>query len=164
MLTVFAHPAGAVDYVVEARLGLGSPVGFAGLGVEVAPYRWLAASVGTGWGFSGGPQWSGMGRLQVPIGKLALGLGGGMSGGPTGGGLGEDQAEWDHGLWVNGEATLTYRLTDWLRVRGALGFARLLNETDCHWDGGQVPARPCTAEEPGEFRMPYLMGGLGYVF
>jgi hypothetical protein len=120
-------PAGATDpsdstggpwsqrpLALIVHVGLGTPVGFVGLGAEYSFNDYLAVEAGAG--INGvGPQGAAMGRLRLPIGDRALMLGAGVSAGPyrwreiTFGDGRPAEKEWSVASWGNLELAAEIR-------------------------------------------------------
>jgi hypothetical protein len=122
---------GARPLTLEGIIGLGTPIGTAGVLLDVAlGERWsVAAGAGLG---GGGPQVAVMSRLRAaghPTGP-ALVIGAGVSGGPyqefTIDADHSDLKTWTPALWANGELGFRYS-TRSVVFRVSLGTGQVLN-------------------------------------
>jgi hypothetical protein len=125
------------------HLGLGTPLGFAGVAVEYTPVPFLTLAGGAGWGNSG-PQLAFMPRVRPFDDLLAFGVG--ISAGPYGwvscrlvcfGATSEKV--WDRALWANVDLSFEGRSTKGVGWRWYLGGGRLLNPGSYRCERGTAP-------------------------
>lgn len=131
-------------YGFIGTVGLATPVGVAGLELEVRPTRWISFGAGFGMGLTG-PQFATMGRFGVPLGRIVtVRFGLGASAGPykwfeqlvnlclsrsvT---CPDDTKTWDIAYWGNGELGVELRLKERLIGRPFVGFSHILNPRGC---------------------------------
>lgn len=161
-------PAPGLFGFVSGQLGLGTPVGAAGLEAGLG-WGWVRASVGVGAGLNG-RQLATMVRVAKPSPGLEVGLGVGVSHGPALTdfelSLGESSTDdpvdlVNHGsatVWASVELGLDYPLTPTLSARLAIGLSHAV-ERDCRVQlGGEGPTGPCstTAHLDKLHDLPYL--------
>ncbi len=180
--TVIAPPADIAQlsapfdtpFSVGFVVGIGTPVGFAGIEFGYHLNEHLETVVGAGWG-SGGMQWSAMGRWHVRGPGSFFGYLG------AGGSMGEildypdqhpDQERFTitRAWFVNTELGFGWRTKEGLILRWVLGMATLLNPEDATCidncmltsaGGTQVP----TPEKADFYRTtPYIGLVLGFAF
>jgi hypothetical protein len=132
-----AEPSPAWDdaLAVDGHLGLGAPLGLAGLAVDVTPHRRFSIGAGVGKGMDA-PQVAAMARVRpLLLGhKFALGLGGGVSGGDTRtarfGFSDPSQIYWGKAIWLNGEFFMELRHGPF-HLRPFVGVARRVAYSSC---------------------------------
>ena len=132
-----AEPSPAWDDVlaVEGHLGLGAPLGLAGLAVDVTPHRRFSIGAGVGKGMDA-PQVGAMARVRpLLLGRVfALGLGGCVSGGDTRTArfLFSDPSQiyWGKAIWLNGEFFMELRHGPF-HLRPFVGIARRVAYSSC---------------------------------
>ncbi len=156
-------PATAIAWegrvVAEGQLGFAAPSGFfsTGLDVSVTPHVAVNAAGGLS---VGGPQWSAMTRLQLPLARYSVGFGLGMSGGPWKPPFVD--AHFDHAVWGNAELSLIWLAGRSVQFRAAGGYGAILNDESCEWTGFDPPVS-CEVKA-ARYMMPYTQFALGYVF
>jgi hypothetical protein len=146
-----AEPSPAWDDVlaVEGHLGLGAPLGLAGLAVDVTPHRRFSIGAGVGKGMDA-PQLAAMARVRpLLLGrKFALGLGGGASGGDTRtarfGFSDPSQIYWGKAVWLNGEFFMELRHGPF-HLRPFVGMARRVAYSSCTYVAREVGVEEGTA-------------------
>jgi hypothetical protein len=120
----------------EAQLGLGAPLGFAGIALDLTLYRFLSLSGGVGLGGSG-LQTAAMSRIRIfdfgsELGSILAGVG--YSTGPyTWNPICIDQCDqrtWTRADWLNLELAAEPRPSAFTRLRVSLGVAVLTNPSD----------------------------------
>jgi hypothetical protein len=164
--------------VLEGQLGLGTPLGLAGIALDYSPFSILGLNLGIGLGL-GGPQYAFASRLRVIRAgrrkQVALYLSGGVSGGAfntqyrgpdisfagSQGGPEDPVAHyhWDAAYWTNLEAGVEIRVRQHLSLRPFAGAAFLLNPSAGTAVIGQYGEIPTRAERWA----PYLGIAIGYV-
>jgi hypothetical protein len=162
---------GTRHFGINGQIGLGTPYSYAGLSLEVSPFRYLAldGGIGYGGGVARALQWAAMARLRLPLARfLALCLGAGVSGGryqefrdidlDFDGNPSPDGRVLDHAFWLNGEASVQFRLRRGFQVRPYLGVTRLLNPDQLHCD-----VRRCLSGSKDK-TFPYFGAAVGYSF
>ena len=156
---------------LELNAGLGTPLGFGGVAMELTPVRYVSLVGGVGVGKTGA-QVAGMLRLRAPIGRVGIEVGTGISrgayDGPAGGTFCFDSGcptyHYDAAKWLNLEFALDYNSVAsrmYFRFFGGVGY--LLNPTDCSYSDrtkliGDCSAAPWLENE----RVPYLGLALGF--
>ncbi len=146
---------------VRNQLGLFTPTGLAGIGVTVAPVRWISLEAGVGMAFSG-PQVAGM--LRARKGRVSVGAG--LSAGPY-------HEEWglfeitykdaERAVWGNLEVAMHFPLSSAGEVRVFLGRGTIIGgdcvKTESSWSdgGGSTSTDDC-----GHTSLPYGGVGLGW--
>jgi hypothetical protein len=148
--------------------GLGTPVGFGGFTVDVAPVPWLAVSGGLGWG-RGGLQEAGTARLRIPINHFAISFGGGTSTGAYDANevsmFGESTSwHWKRAWWANFEGSIEFRDDNGVELRGYAGWAHLTNPVadGCERDGSTMCSNAAGGLMVTSF--PYAGLAVGYAF
>ena len=130
---------------VEARGGLGGPLGYGGVSFEWAPVRWFATGVGGGF-LPGGPQLGVMPRLRLPLTSwLAVGFGVPISLGPYIYDARMPQSTdvcsgpsctyhvtrtWNMAVWGHLEPSVDLRFPNGLQARFYGGGSKVLNPRD----------------------------------
>ncbi len=150
-------------FAAEAQLGLGTPVGVAGLLLDADVHRDVSISLGGGIGF--GSQLGALlryrrGRVPMRWG-LAIGATRGnagdrftdwMAGNPTYG------AHWNPGWWANVEFFIETRYETGWRWRCSIGGTAVVNVTDCVWQStDRLNGEHCSKSLP----LPYLGCAIG---
>jgi hypothetical protein len=115
---------------IYAQLGLGTPLGWAGVELERTLTSFLAVSAGIGMGFAG-PQLAAMPRLRLEEGRFAFTVGAGLSRGRY---RWSDNCSLDctptvmRGTvtWANLEGGIERRLANDLSLRAFVGFGHVL--------------------------------------
>jgi len=142
---------------LEGRLGLGTPLGFAGVALDVTPVPWMSLNIGVGQGAAGG-QYAGMARVRLAPAPVTGGIGAGVSAGryrwtnqcsaldgPCSALLQLPAINrlWNPAIWGNVEAFLEGRSGGRFQWRVYIGLGRLLNASSstCTWQSldGQRP-------------------------
>jgi len=142
---------------LEGRLGLGTPLGFAGVALDVTPVPWMSLNLGVGAG-GAGAQYAGMARVGLAPAPVTGGIGAGVSAGqyewsnqPKAiyGHFSADlhmpsiTREWNLAIWGNGEVFVEGRSGGRFQWRVYIGLGRLLNASSstCIWQSldGQRP-------------------------
>jgi hypothetical protein len=151
-------------------LGLGTPVGLAGVTAELGFARWVAMQVGIG-SNGEGMQFEAMAYGRLPLGAaLALEAGAGLSLGPYVHHTNwldadhSDDSRWDGAVFANGELSLEILAPGGFSARASAGIGRLLNPdavSRCT-DGGDIV--PCGDARRRAHTVPYLGMGFGYAF
>jgi len=145
----------ARPFALEAQLGLGAPLGLAGVAADYSVLPWLSAVAGAGWS-TGGLQVSAGARARLlPIARSRLtlqldySLGGAMvSSTPVvGGGGAEIQAERAH--WLHAALGVERRAANGVTARIYAGYSFLLGMDDwrCE-DTSQGAANTACSERP----------------
>jgi hypothetical protein len=146
IVTLGIQPARAdpVAFGINAHLGLGTPVGGAGLGAEMA-FSWARVEVGVGYGLTGSVQYAitAMGLVGPRRRQLGLGLGASMGGYV----YYEipvfqcsdfcDERTWKRAYWINAQLEYRIRLGESWHVAPYGGASRMLDGDDFK----------CTAQE-----------------
>jgi hypothetical protein len=155
---------------LEAQIGAGAPLGFAGVALDVAPVRWLSLNAGAGTNGLG-PQLAGMARLRYPLRLIGLGLGGGVSGGayrwreaqPIDA-EGQAVKRWYPAYWGNVEASVEARWRNGFLLRLGVGGSFLVNpEAGACTSEGDV--EHCRADHRGDGGpLLYTNLAIGYAF
>ena len=163
-------PISAASVALLGQLGLGAPLGIAGVLVELQPLPWLAADIGGGVSTSGGQVAAGL-RGRLPFARRsALDLGATYSVGPyesvpesplcitcreTG------RYEWWLAHWVGLDVGVASRFYNGLQIRPHVGFTRVVNQGDhkCHATFTDL----CEDEAPGTL-LPYVGVQLGHAW
>ena len=122
---------------VEGHLGLGTPMGFAGLAADLTPHPLVSINVGLGKGV-GGAQYAAMARVRpLFLGEVfALGLGGGVSHGDTTNFVfpgDSPEIRYTQATWVNGEGFAEMRRGSF-HLRMFVGVGRRVAYSDCTYD------------------------------
>ncbi len=161
-------PLWARPLAFDVHGGVGTPLGFGGMSIDLAPVRWFVVSGGLGAG-KGGMQEAAMARFRAPMGHFAFSLGGGMSTGaydasdtnPFGAG---ENWHWKRAFWANGEASIEFRDHTGVELRAYVGWAHLANPVadGCETGGG----RTCSNAAGGLLVTSFPYAGLaaGYAF
>ena len=161
----------------EARLGLATPLGFAGVAVDVTPVPWVSLNLGIGQG-GHGAQYAGMARVRLATTPVTGGIGAGVSAGRY---QWDNQCKayygpcaamdrwpvvtrtWNPAIWGNVEAFLEGRAAGGFQWRVYLGLGKILNAaaSRCTWQSvdGQ---RPNGCDE--SHFLGYVGTALGYSF
>ena len=157
------------------HFGVATPVGGAGLTLDILPARWLA--LGAGVGTNGeGPEFETMARARLPISHASyFTFGSGVSlarytghqhNGLDGGSqifesINEETisyAVWPHALFWNNEFGLELNVGHFA-TRGYLGYASILNRSGYTCTQGYRPCNPVAASS-----LAYLGFAVGYLF
>ena len=145
-------------FALEGRLGLGTPLGFAGVALDVTPVPWASFNIGIGQG-GHGAQYAGMARVRLAPAPVTGGVGAGVSAGRY---AWDNQCkvwegpcaamvrlpaiarEWDPAIWGNVETFMEGRSAGRFQWRVYIGVGRILEgpSSTCTWDSsdGQRPA------------------------
>ena len=143
---------------LEGHLGTGTPLGLAGVALDVTPVPWLSLNAGVGAGGSGA-QFAGMARLRLAPAPVTGGIGAGVSAGRY---AWDNQCKvyygpcsamlrmpdiyrvWNPAIWGNAEFFLEGRTAGRFQWRVYIGLGRILNagSSSCTWQSidGQRPA------------------------
>ena len=150
---VAAEPSPAWNdlLAVEGHLGLGTPLGLAGLALDLTPHPLVSVNVGAGRGLKA-LQIAAMARVRpfFPKPGLALGIGAGVSGGDTGTLNFMDSRElyFEKATWLNGEVFLEVRRGHF-HLRPFLGLARRVWYSSCTYtDSMTNTSEPCSVADP----------------
>jgi len=160
----FARPALAL------HLGLGEPVGWAGLELDWAFGSRFSLAGGAGVGGYGDPQVAVTARVRAAGRRWAAGLGAGSSLGPhtwkevvfwRDSESELPKKEWDLAFWLNAEGFVELRTHAGFLWRTTLGYGYLLNTSDgtC-----VVDIDHCNTEHKDDGSSIYLGFAFGYVF
>lgn len=158
------HPLSA-----ELQLGINTPTGAAGVGVQWCPMSWLSLEGGVGFDRNltlsdgGGAQFAVMSRLQHAVRGVALSFGVGASVGsyrvcdgcPFEAG---DVWNWSSVYWVNTDIAIEYRWRLGLGLRFLFGGGRMLNPNDYTCTPHSIRCGPLRTDVGGT-----LYIGLGFV-
>jgi hypothetical protein len=160
-----AAPWRARPLVLEAQVGLGAPLGIAGVAVDFSPSAGVSANLGAGIGHATGALQVGASlRMRLVI---AHGFAAGAEAGLAAGRYDEDIGccgpswRWERAVWAFGGLALERRWDDGFALRWSFGSAAILNVPD-----GECPRCRAT-EEPGVWAtttLPYTMLAAGYAF
>jgi len=144
---------------VDAQVGLGAPLGLAGVGLEVAG-DWLVVGAGVGVGVSG-PQMAATARCRLRLhAMINLTVGAGASAGPyewVEPFIFDDPARkhWDIAVWVNGEIGLELGSPTGLRLRPFVGIGSILNRQAGACVGDTIAH--CKGAHSGDgFNLPFV--------
>jgi hypothetical protein len=137
---------------IEGHVGLGAPLGLAGLAVDVTPHPWFSLNAGVGRGVDG-LQLAAMLRVRPLFwGRtFALGLGGGVSRGDTSTTVAfgdSPELRFNQATWLNAEVFGEMRRGS-LHLRPFVGIARRVAYSSCTYDDARsaMPSglvRPCS--------------------
>jgi hypothetical protein len=155
-------------FALEVQLGLGAPLGFAGIAIDGSPLPVFALNVGVGLGAQG-MQVSGSARVRPfrfgHSAHFAPYIGGGISEGPYqqydtnaffGGDTPTAEYHWDTAVWANAEAGMEMRLGERFELRPFIGIAALTNPTT-----GKPVGTP---DQPRDGSTAYTGIAIGYAF
>jgi len=154
--------ADPVELGVNAHVGLGTPIGVGGLGVEAnLPHARL--EVGIGYALTGSVQYAiGVTGLLGPARRqLGLGLGASMGGYVWGEIQGVecdefcDERTWDRAYWVNGQVEYRMRIGESWHVAPYAGMSVMLNSDDF-----TCTAVESTCMEPGKGKRLVFVGAM----
>jgi uncharacterized protein YfiM (DUF2279 family) len=158
-------PLWARPLAFDVHGGVGTPLGFGGLSLDIAPARWFVLSGGLGAG-KGGMQEAAMARFRAPMGHFAFSLGGGMSTGAYDAAdpFGDSNWHWKRAFWANGEASIEFRDHTGVELRAYVGWAHLANAVADGCETGN--GRTCSNAAGGLFAtsFPYAGFAAGYAF
>lgn len=151
-------------FAAEAQLGLGTPIGAAGVMFDADIHPDVSLSAGAGWGF--GPQIGGLLRYRRGRVPMRWGFGLGATRGRAGDRVTDFLAgnktlgpHWDPGWWVNLELFIETRYETGLRWRCSLGGTAVVNVTDCVWQSeDHLNGSRCSRSLP----LPYLDCAIGF--
>lgn len=160
---------------IDAQLGFGAPLGFAGVAFEATPVPWWTLGAGVGMSFSG-LQLAVSSRVRYLWGHSAIAAGLGLSRGPYGAispiccdDFGW-RAHWDAAYWLDFDLfSIEHRWSSGRELRFYLGVASLLNPGDSACSGyGDANYRPPCEPHSGTLfpnaTMPYLGFAYGFAF
>ena len=164
-------------FALEGHLGLGTPLGFAGVALDVTPMSWVSLNLGVGQG-ADGAQYAGMARVRLAPTPVTGGIGAGVSAGQHQWNnqckvyygpcsamlrLPDITRVWNPAIWGNVEAFLEGRAAGGFQWRVYIGLGRILNggASQCTWRSidGQRPSG-CD----GNPFLGYVGTALGYSF
>lgn len=136
---------------IEGHLGVATPLGLAGLALDLTPHPSVSVSAGVGRGLFA-MQLAAMARVRpffVTPG-IAPGIGAGVSRGGTGTWelMDSRQLRIEQATWLNGELFVEFRRGR-VHLRPFFGIARRLGLSGCAYvDVSQDTSQPCSAVEP----------------
>ena len=149
-------PAWNDALAIEGHLGVGTPVGLAGLAVDLTPHPNVSFNIGAGQGLRA-PQIAAMARVRpffiTP--GLAPGIGAGVSGGDTGTMHVMDfrQLRFEQAVWLNAEVFLELRRGPF-HLRPFVGYARRVRYSGCTYsDSNADTSLPCADVDPDMIAM-----------
>jgi len=137
---------------IEGQVGLGAPLGLAGLAVDLTPHPWFSLNAGVGRGVDGLQLAATLRVRPLFLGRMfAVGLGGGVSRGDTSTlvAFGDSpQLRFSQATWLNAEVFGELRRGSW-HLRPFVGIGRRVSYSGCAYDDARsaMPSgmiRPCS--------------------
>jgi hypothetical protein len=154
---------GLGHFAGEAQLGLGTPVGAAGVMFDADIHPDVSLTAGIGYGFG----WQTGALIRYRRGRVPMrwGFGLGASRGPAGDRVTDFLAgnvtygpHWQQAWWVNIEMFIESRYESGLRWRCSLGGTAVVNISDCVWSSqDRTNGEHCSKSLP----LPYLGCAIG---